>query len=111
MPIPRKKSSDSFAKQKNSIDHKYVISIHKNDPRYDLIKPVIVKKIHILKHELTTSLVDNSFYFEFVFNNQPMIALCYDYNWSNDNQFEICYTDMKDSGHVLGSNQIRTIYT
>ena len=34
--------------------------------------------------------------------------LCYDYNWSYNNKFEICYTDMKDSGHVFGSDQIRT---
>jgi len=110
MPIPRKKSSDSFAKQKNSIDHKYVISIHKNDPRYAVIKPDIVKKMTIIKHHTAISSDKNHFYFEFAFYNQPMLVLCYDYNWSYENIFEICYTDMKGSGNVLGSEQIRTIY-
>ena len=32
----------------------------------------------------------------------------YKYNWSANNAFEICYTDMKGSGHVFGSDQIRT---
>ena len=32
----------------------------------------------------------------------------YKYNWSANNEFEICYTDMKGSGHVFGSDQIRT---
>ena len=53
---------------------------------------------------------NNKFYFEFSFNNEPMLNLCYDYNWSYDNVFEICYTNMKSSGHILGSEQIRTIY-
>lgn len=96
-------------KQSNSIDyHKYVNIIHKNDSRYETIKPVIVKKIYIMKYELTTSPNDNSFYFQFTFDNQPMVVLCYDYN-SYNNQFEICYTDMKGSGHVLGSDQTRHI--
>jgi hypothetical protein len=54
--------------------------------------------------------VDTGFYFEFAFDNQPNLFLCYDYKWSYDNDFEICYTDMKCSGHVLGSDQIRTTY-
>ena len=53
---------------------------------------------------------DTSFYFEFSFDNQPSLSLCYDYNWSYNNVFEICYTDMKGSGHIFGSDQIRTIY-
>ena len=51
-----------------------------------------------------------NFYFEFAFENQPNLVLCYDYNWSANNIFEICYTDMKGSGHVFGSDQIRTTY-
>ena len=53
---------------------------------------------------------DTSFYFEFSFDSEPALSLCYDYNFSYPNEFEICYTDMKESGHILGSNQIRTIY-
>ena len=53
---------------------------------------------------------DTSFYFEFAFDNQPNLMLCYDYNWSYDNEFEMCFTDMKGSEHVFGSDQTRYIY-
>ena len=95
-------------KIKNSIDyHKFVNVIHKHDERYNIITPIISKKYTIIK-DTETSPVDTSFYFQFAFDTQPMLCLCYDYNWSNDNEFEICYTDMKGSGHVFGSDQIRT---
>lgn len=94
-------------KQRNAIDyHNYVNVIHKYDKRYNAIMPIISKKLKIMKDTIIST--DNtSFYFEFAFDKQPKLALCYDYN---DNVFEICYTDMKRSGHVLGSDQIRTIY-
>jgi hypothetical protein len=96
-------------KQKNAIDyHNYINVIHKHDKRYNIITPIISKKLKIMK-DTTISPVDTSFYFEFAFDKQPKLVLCYDYNWSN-NEFEICYTDMKGSGHVLGSDQIRTTY-
>jgi len=95
-------------KQKNAIDyHQYVNVIHKHDTRYNIITPIIHKKQEIMK-DTDTSPVDNRFYFEFAFEHQPNLSLCYDYNWSYDNVFEICYTDMKGSGHILGSDQIRT---
>ena len=95
-------------KTKNSIDyHKYVNVIHKHDERYNIITPIIDKKQTIMK-DTDTSPVNTSFYFEFAFDNQPNLMLCYDYNWSYNNEFEICYTDMKGSGHVFGSDQIRT---
>tara|TARA_Y100000816_G_scaffold203650_1_gene150050 strand:- start:2132 stop:2467 length:336 start_codon:yes stop_codon:yes gene_type:complete len=84
---------------------KYVDIIHKNDERYNIITPIINKKIEILQN--IEDFGENSFYFEFTFEKQPMLALCYYYD---KNVFEICYTDMKESGHILGSNQIRTIY-
>ena len=97
-------------KHKNHIDyHKFVNVIHKHDTRYNIITPVIDKKKNILMNA-DVSPVDNSFYFEFDFDKQPNLCLCYDYNWSYNNVFEICYTDMKGSGHVLESDQIRTIY-
>ena len=97
-------------KIKNSIDyHKFVNVIHKHDERYNIITPIIGKKQKIMKYT-AISHNNTSFYFEFAFNNQPMLVMCYDYNWSDDNQFEICYTDMKESVGVLGSNQIRTVY-
>jgi hypothetical protein len=95
-------------KNKNSIDyHKYVNVIHKHDERYNIITPIIHKKKQIMT-DTDTRPVDTSFYFEFAFDNQPHLCLCYDYNWSANNEFEICYTDMKGSGHVFGSDQIRT---
>tara|TARA_Y100000992_G_C21256249_1_gene488688 strand:+ start:1444 stop:1794 length:351 start_codon:yes stop_codon:yes gene_type:complete len=93
---------DGHIKYKN---RKYVNIIHKNDNRYNIITPIINKKIEILQNIEDFS--KNSFYFEFTFEKQPMLALCYYYD---KNVFEICYTDMKESGHILGSNQIRTIY-
>ena len=95
-------------KTKNSIDyHKYVNAIHKYDERYNIIRPIISKKQQIMT-DTDTRPNDTSFYFEFAFDNQPHLFLCYDYNWSYNNQFEICYTDMRGSGHVFGSDQIRT---
>ena len=95
-------------KTKNSIDyHKYVNVIHKHDERYNIITPIINKK-HTIMKDTETRPNDTSFYFEFAFDTQPTLCLCYDYNWSANNKFEICYTDMKGSGHVFGSDQIRT---
>ena len=99
-------------KKKNAIDyHKFVNVIHKHDERYNVITPIIHKKQQIMTDtEKSPDPVNTSFYFEFDFDKQPKLSLCYDYNWSYNNVFEICYTDMKGSGHVLGSDQIRTIY-
>ena len=96
-------SYDGRIKHKNG---KYVNIIHKHDERYNMLYPIVSKKNKILKSIQDFS--ENSFYFEFSFEKQPMLALCYYYD---KNVFEICYTDMKRSGHILGSNQIRTIYT
>ena len=95
-------------KTKNSIDyHKYVNVIHKYDERYNIITPIIDKKQIIMK-DIETRPNETCFYFEFGFDKQPNLVLCYDYNYSFNNQFEICYTDMKGSGHIFGSDQIRT---
>ena len=101
-------------KTKNSIDyHKFVNVIHKYDNRYNIIAPVIDKKQKIMK-DTETRPNETCFYFEIVFDNKPNVMLCYDYNWSYNNQFEICYADMGDTdrcfGHVLGCDQIRTVY-
>jgi len=97
-------------KDKNAVDyHKYVNIIHKHDQRYNIITPIIDKK-HKIMMDIETRPDDTSFYFEFSFDNQPSLSLCYDYNWSYNNVFEICYTDMKGSGHILGSDQIRSLY-
>lgn len=70
----------------------YVNIIHKNDARKNIIKPIINKKIKILKHHILFDKKDNSsFYFEFAFDADNRIGLCFDYNFSFDNKFEICY--------------------
>jgi len=99
-------------KKKNAIDyHKFVNIIHKYDERYNVITPIISKKKKIMKDtEMSPDPVNTSFYFEISFDNNPNIILCYDYNWSYNSHFEICYTDMTDSGHVFGSSQLRTVY-
>ena len=95
-------------KHKNQLDyHTYVNVIHKHDTRYNVIRLIINKKQKIMKNTETRP-NDTSFYFAFNFDKQPALSLCYDYNWSYDNIFEICYTDMKGSGHIFGSDQIRT---
>lgn len=95
-------------KPHNAIDyHTYVNVIHKHDTRYNVITSIIDKKREIMKNTETRP-DDTSFYFEFAFDKQPNLILCYDFNWSYNNVFEICYTDLKGSGHIFGSDQIRT---
>ena len=94
-------------KTKNSIDyHKYVNVIHKHDKRYSIIRPIIGKKLKIVKN-ISICPFDTSYYFDLAFNKQPNLVLYYDYNWSFVNQFKICYTNR--SGHIFGNDQIRTI--
>jgi hypothetical protein len=80
---------------------KYVNIIHKHDNRYNIITPLINKKMKIMK-KITLS-TPSSFYFEFGFDINHGIGLCYDYNFSYPDKFEICYYDWRD-----GIKQIRT---
>lgn len=78
----------------------YVDRIHKYDPRYDLVKPIIDKK-HMIKQ--TIEVDGSSFYFEIAFDLDNRIGLCYDYHFSYLNAFEICYYNTQN-----GLQQIRT---
>jgi len=78
----------------------YVNIIHKNDARKNIINPIIEKKIKILK---TIELDGTDFYFEFGFEQDKWIGLSFDYNFSFDNRFEICYYNTRN-----GLEQIRT---
>ena len=80
----------------------YTNIIHKNDVRYNIIKSVINKKKKIM--EETEFGNNSSFYFEFAFDICSRVGLCYDYNFSYSNQFEICYYDTRN-----GWEQIRTL--
>jgi len=88
---------DGRIKYKNG---RYVNIIHKNDERYNIIIPVISKKIEIMQN---TELSGSGFYFAFGFETCRNVGLCYDYNFSFANKFEICYYDTRD-----GWIQIRT---
>ena len=79
---------------------KYVNIIHKHDERYDIITPLISKKIEILK---TINIDGESFYFEFRFDGYGDMGLCYDVGFNAPDRFEICYVDLRD-----GWKQIRT---
>ena len=80
---------------------KYVNIIHKNDERYDIITPIVSKKMEIMK---TTERHGSGFYFEFGFDTCKSVGLVYDYNFSYTNKFEICYYDTRNNGW----KQIRT---
>ena len=82
---------DGKIKYKNG---KYINVIHKYDERYDIIRPVVMKKINILQN--ITIVNNNEFYFEFGFDIDIRVGLCYDYNYSFPNKFEICYYDTRN---------------
>jgi hypothetical protein len=79
---------------------KYVNIIHKNDERYNIIVPIINKKINIMNQ---TTLSGSSFYFEIGFDIDNRVGLCYDYGFNALDIFEICYYDIRN-----GWDQIRT---
>ena len=81
---------DGRIKYKNG---KYVNIIHKNDERYNIITPIISKKMEIMQN---IELSGSGFYFEFGFDICKSVGLVYDYNFSYTNKFEICYYDWRN---------------
>ena len=88
---------DGRMKYKNG---KYVNIIHKHDERYSIIRSIIFKKLEIMKH---IQIDGSSFYFEFGFDICNSIGLCYDYNFSFENQFEICYYDIRNCWRTIST--------
>jgi hypothetical protein len=88
---------DGRIKYKNG---NYCNVIHKNDERYNIIMPVINKKMLIMKN---IDLRGSEFYFEFGFDIDIRVGLCYDYGFNAPDTFEICYYDTRN-----GWEQIRT---
>jgi len=88
---------DGRIKYKNG---KYFNVIRQNDERYNIITPIISKKMVILNN---IDLRGSEFYFEFGFDIDSRIGLCYDYGFNETNVFEICYYDTRN-----GWEQIRT---
>ena len=82
---------DGRIKYKNG---KFANIIHKNDERYNIIKPIISKKMKIIE---TIVLCESGFYFEFCFNMYKHMGLVYDYNFSYKDKYEICYFDWRIS--------------
>ena len=71
----------------------YVNIIHKHDTRYTIIEPIIKKKQEIMKN---IELSSKGFYFDFHFDANVDIGLCYDYHFSWHDTFEICYFDFRN---------------
>ena len=84
----------------------YVNIIHKHDERYNIIQGIISKKLEIMKRITfdNGSRDGPGFYFEFGFDINNSMGLCYDYNFSYANKFEICYYDWRN----VSIKQIRT---
>jgi hypothetical protein len=58
-----------------------------------MITPLIHKKIKILHR---TFREEDSFYFEFRFDGNNRLGLCYDFGYNKPGRFEICYVDLRD---------------
>ncbi len=93
---------DGRIKYKNG---KYVNIIHIHDERYSMLKNIIQKKLRILEKAEIYNTNGHQFYFEFGFDINANVGLCYDYNFSFSDKFEICYYDMR-----YGWEQIRTYF-
>ena len=66
-----------------------------SDTRYTIIRPIVNKKLDILRTSLEVS-TECGFYFEFNFDNLRNVGLVYDFNFSfGDDIFEICYFDTR----------------
>ena len=73
---------------------KFINIIHKHDNRYNILKPLISKKLKILKKIYARE--DGGFYFEFGFDICNSVGLCYDYGFNESGVLEICYYDVRD---------------
>jgi hypothetical protein len=73
----------------------YVDIIHKNDERYSTITPILSKKIEIMK-TIEFDDAKKGFYFEVGFHAFNQVGIVYDYDFSYNNKFEICYYDLRD---------------
>ena len=75
----------------------YINTIHKKDTRYDMIIPIIKKKLRILND---IEIDGSKFYFEFAFDICNQVGLCYDYHFSYADTFEICYYDTRNGNWI-----------
>ena len=81
----------------------FVQRIHKYDKRYEKISPIFSKK----KKFLDRAEIDGTgFYIQVDLNRNGTVGLCYDYNFSWPDVFEICYFDMR---YGMNWTQLRTV--
>jgi hypothetical protein len=64
------------------------------DYRYNLLRPVVLKKTDIISNIECYNKKD--FYFEFKFDEMPEAGLVYDFGFLKENTLEICYFDFRD---------------
>ena len=70
----------------------FVNIIHKYDKRYEIIKPIINKKMDLIKN---CKINNTKFFFEFFFDNLDYRGMCYDYCYSFPDECRICYFDLR----------------
>jgi len=75
----------------------FINIIHNKDERYNIIIPIISKKMKIME---TIELCELGFYFQFCFNACKSVGLSYDYNFSDKDKYEVCYSDWRNHGII-----------
>ncbi len=71
---------------------KYMNVFHKHDHRCSMLNEFVDKKM-VLSKFITVNIRDTQLYF--VFGLSTFYGVCYDYNWSYNNQLEFCYYSYK----------------
>lgn len=92
---------DGRIKYKNG---QYVNIIHKQDERYNIVTPILDKKMKIMETMKLSSHYGWGCLFVVWFNSSKTVGLLYDYNFSYRNKYEICYYDWRNDN----INQMRT---
>jgi len=80
----------------------FVNIIHKKDIRYSVMNKFLNTKINTM--ERMTVNKNKEFYIQIPFEKIENTGLVYDYNWSYNNKFEICYYNFRNDPFL----QIRT---
>jgi hypothetical protein len=81
----------------------YVNIIYKHDTRYQIVNMIIIQKMRIIKN---MEINGSRFYFDIPFDKNNTMGLVYDYNWSFDESFEICYYDWRNIAKII---QLRVV--
>jgi len=71
---------------------KYIDVLHKRDKRYAMVEKIIEKKCQMAAD---IEVDGDAFYFCVSFDNERLFGLSYDYHFSYENIFFICYYDFR----------------